>query len=407
MAALTLHPADHWIRRLRHNQPNRHIPNDLHHHCSRGRGEDRYQWNHDHRFSNFGRFTMKQAIPLATQLFVSLFIVSVVGCTPRVIVTPNPGPTDTGVRYYRPKPYLKVEPAEVAIDRNAKKFAPGIVRLSLVYLPDFSEEYSIDVRTGFGTADVGIELEDGWNLTAINQDLDSQTDENIEAIGKLIGAVGDVVPTSLAPMDEDISFTVPATDVPIGFYEAVLGRDSCGRKRLYGFRYVGFVPYGQCPLEMGGSDFACCHDPTAGLFGLTFRNGKMVFKPLAAMSVEPDAGAAGQLGGQTEVAASSGVQPGLDASWPSPLDFTVAQQLDWEADLLSHLREIHPGVESIHIRSKSGAQAGSHVIDVKILPGVNDFAVRMSAEQWIGRQAPALAEADLRIVGGSDLNASP
>ena len=133
----------------------------------------------------------------------------------------------------------------MAIDKNGNPFGTRLVRISLAYLPDFSEEYSIDVRSGLGIANVGIKLEDGWNLTEINQELDSQTDENTKALAEcLLTAVGDVVPT--ASKGENLataSFTVPARNVPIGFYESIIGLDSRGCKRLYGFRYVGFVPF--------------------------------------------------------------------------------------------------------------------------------------------------------------------
>ena len=116
------------------------------------------------------------------------------GCAPRVRVKSNPGPHDQGIRYYRPKPYLLISNiADGVLNENGK---PGravlderYVDIQLQYLPDFEEEYAIDVRTGFGVADVAITLEDGWNLTSINQKLDSQTDENLKAAADLMGSV--------------------------------------------------------------------------------------------------------------------------------------------------------------------------------------------------------------------------
>ena len=34
-----------------------------------------------------------------------------------------------------------------------------------------------------------------------------------------------------------------ATNIPFGFYEAVIARDPKGKKQLYGWRYVGFMPF--------------------------------------------------------------------------------------------------------------------------------------------------------------------
>lgn len=224
---------------------------------------------------------------IVAAVLVAALLLPAAGCTPRVRVTANPGPGTDGIRYYRPKPYLKVVPAEVQVAKDASRIEPGLVQISLVYLPDFTEEYAIDVRPGLGIADVSLTLEDGWNLTEINQELDSQTDENLSAAGDLIKAVSGIVPTAAGDPSQgpQIEFTVPATDVPIGFYESVIGRGPDGRKRLYGFRYLGFLPYQTCPTAMGGSVAACCDDPTASLYGLTFQGGRMVFRPLAAMAM--------------------------------------------------------------------------------------------------------------------------
>ncbi|MFN7733639.1 MAG: hypothetical protein ACK5OB_17210 [Pirellula sp.] len=219
---------------------------------------------------------------------------SAIACTPRVRVLANPTPHDKGIRYYRPKPYLLVSSgvAEVAVSEKEKTVTtkstpdPRYVNIQLVYLPDFEEEYAIDVRSGFGTADVAIKLEDGWNLTELNQKLDSQTDENLKAISELVGAIGKLpTPTaqgesnSKSLTDATPSCTVRASNVPLGYYESVLGRDARGRKRLYGFRYVGFLPYANCPQSMAG--FECNTCETADLYGLVFENEAMVFRRLS------------------------------------------------------------------------------------------------------------------------------
>lgn len=209
------------------------------------------------------------------------------GCAPRVRVRANPAPHDAGIRYYRPKPYLLVTSAAQSILNESGKPVREViddrfVQIELKYLPDFSEEYAIDVRSGFGIADVAITLEDGWNLTAINQKLDSQTDENIRAMAEVVrGAAGLTNPgqrTSSPDGGKQSSFYVKASNVPLGYYESVIGADSCGKKRLYGFRYVGFLPYQACPLGMHGSEMAHCQ--SADVYGLVFENGVMVFRPL-------------------------------------------------------------------------------------------------------------------------------
>ncbi len=199
-------------------------------------------------------------------------LLATTGCLPRTTVVANPGPRDKGIRYYRPKPYLLVQPAEGPV-------AGGQVTIELQYLPDFSEEYSIHVRSGFGINNTSVTLEDGWNLVAIEQELDSRVAEQISALGDLLDAAGNIVPTAKRGAAEAPSITGPATNVPIGFYESVIGRGPDGRKRLYGWRYVGFAPFQTCPLESGGADCQPCD--TAFLYGLVFRNGIMTFEPLA------------------------------------------------------------------------------------------------------------------------------
>lgn len=228
---------------------------------------------------------------------------AVPACTPRVRVVANPKPHDKGIRYYRPKPYLLVSSSgetKVTVKEGSKETITvpdaKYVHIQLQYLPDFEEEYAIDVRSGFGVADVSITLEQGWNLTAINQKLDSQTDENLQGAAALIGSIAKAAGGTSATGEGKASpgaqpsFTVAATNVPLGYYESVIGKDHCGRKRLYGFRYVGFMPYQSCPIQASGSQsFGCTSEE---LYGIIFDQGVMTFKPLseiAATCVQPAA----------------------------------------------------------------------------------------------------------------------
>lgn len=212
--------------------------------------------------------------------------IALVGCTPRVRIRQSPGPRDTGIRYYRPKPYLLIEPAEIVTtvgETATTSPSQEFVSITLDYLPDFTEEYSINVSSGLGTADVSVTLEDGWNLTQLNQVIDSNFDENVAALAELASAGASAfVPTSAsdAPAGSKRKYVVQATNVPIGYYESVLGRDSCGKKRLYGWRYVGFMPHAQCPTDMCGANSIACGDVGNELFGLVFDQGVMTFRPL-------------------------------------------------------------------------------------------------------------------------------
>jgi nitrogen fixation protein len=199
--------------------------------------------------------------------------VAVLGCA-STTVKKDPGPCDRGFRYYRPKPYLFLQPQTGADD---------MVSISLQYLPDFSEEYSIHIRTGIGKNKTSVKLDNGWNLTQLDVDIDTELPQNIEAVSKLISAIA---PKGLVPAPTASPLTagaVKATNVPMGYYEAVVSKGPDGKKRLYGWRYVGFAPYAQCPITSSGVEVTCCE--SLPLYGLVFDHGVMTFKPLAQAAV--------------------------------------------------------------------------------------------------------------------------
>ena len=217
-------------------------------------------------------------ISLRVFVLCALTCVGLFGCTPRIIVRQSPTADDEGIRYYRPKPYLLI--SALHKDTNA---SPDFVSITLDYLPDFSEEYSIKVQPGLGIADVNVSLQDGWNLVSINQKLDSQTDETLKATGDLLKSVAGLAsPNSGSAQTARPIINVPAHNVPLGYYEAVIGRNRNGKKQLFGFRYVGFMPFQACPVELCGSSVAACDN--CMLYGLTFDSGVMTFKPLCEMA---------------------------------------------------------------------------------------------------------------------------
>lgn len=192
-------------------------------------------------------------------LLLGVGVAVIVGCA-STRVKRNPGPHDRGIRYWRPKPYLLIAPVENS---------PQVVKLSIEYLPDYSEEYSIHIRTGIGTNKTEITLDNGWNLTKINVDIDSKASEMVKSIADLIGALpkppgGGGPGQPMTKLTENM-MTVKAHRVPLGFYEPVMGVGPEG-KRIYGWRYVGFAPFAPCPLESGGSD--CTHCTADDLYGL-------------------------------------------------------------------------------------------------------------------------------------------
>lgn len=226
--------------------------------------------------------------PRTTHLLVVLSLLMVLGCTPRATIRPNPTAHDKGLRFYRPKPYLLITPGVTADESTGSKTLVNTdryVRIQLEYLPDFSEEYSIEVRPGLGTNNTKINLKDGWNLTQLDQDLDSNVDDNIKAFAELAKATSGFVPTastSKSSSDGQREFVVQATNIPLGFYESVIQRDACGRKQFYGWRYIGFAPFNGCPSSGQGASCISCE---TDLYGLVFREGVMTFAPLSENSL--------------------------------------------------------------------------------------------------------------------------
>jgi len=216
--------------------------------------------------------------------------VTAAGCLPRTFVRKDPGPRDRGIRYYRPKPYLMVKPLVTQSSDDAPgELKPGFVSIETVMLPDFGEEYSIQIRSGLGVNETSVTLTDGWNLTAINAKLDSQFDENLSAAAEMVKALpGLSGGGSREAATLGGSMQIMALDVPMGLYEAVISRDAHGQKRLYGFRYVGFFPFAPCPIESCGVAPEACQSSV--LYGLvydkTYR--AMVFKELNQLTVEQE-----------------------------------------------------------------------------------------------------------------------
>lgn len=204
---------------------------------------------------------------------------------PKVTVVKNPSDCEEGIRYYRPKPYLFISPVDktVTTTKDGSVTVPGAspdaVQIKLQYLPDYTEEYSLQVDPGLGIATVNIKLQDGWNLTEINQTLDSNFDDNVKAVAELAKSAASFKTSAGDSTLESPVATVSATNVPIGYYESVIGRDQCGRKQMYGWRYLGFMPYNTCPLDAHGMECHPCGDPNA-IYGLVFVDGRMAFRQI-------------------------------------------------------------------------------------------------------------------------------
>lgn len=205
------------------------------------------------------------------------------GCT-RVVVTKNPGCEDEGIRYYRPKPYLMIAPAAAPVATGEGKGEQATyVSISIQYLPDYNEEYSIKLKSGLGVGKLAVTLENGWNLTSVDLTTDQQVDELIGSVASLLSAGAQIArsPGQAAVRAET------DRDVPIGLYEAVIAeRPGCG-KGIFGWRYIGFAPFNTCPVcPIENHDYVDC----TGLWTLVGTNGGLAFRQLDLSGVNPRTG---------------------------------------------------------------------------------------------------------------------
>ena len=224
------------------------------------------------------------------------------GCA-RMVVRKHPGPKDTGIRFYRPKPYLFIGPggpAKEAAGKGDQKagesggekcesvskpeteltLLPVVMRVE--YLPDYSEEYSIKMRPGLGITKLAVTLTDGWNLTSVNAETDQQYDEILKSVADLVSAVG-----SVAGGAKRASYNGHAeSDVPLGYYEAVLACNECGTKELIGWRYIGFMPCMACPTRatVNRESYQCGQE---SLFALVFKGNSLRMQRMDTLGICP------------------------------------------------------------------------------------------------------------------------
>jgi len=122
---------------------------------------------------------------------------------------------EEGIRFYRPHPYLLVtltpppttgaESGPSTADKPKPKQATppadptpatpdstGKVYMQIVWLPDKSENYAIEIRSGLGTIDSSFQLKDGWQLTQFGGKIDTKIPETIAAVSSLLQAAAGV-----------------------------------------------------------------------------------------------------------------------------------------------------------------------------------------------------------------------
>jgi len=102
-----------------------------------------------------------------------------------------------GLRFYRPAPYLQVSEAADTTDGGSKSGGAQATRLqfSIVWLPDYKQEYIVQSHPGFGSVTFKRTLADGWNLTGMEASMDSKTAEILTALAGLLPKATRAQPT--------------------------------------------------------------------------------------------------------------------------------------------------------------------------------------------------------------------
>src|SRR5262245_36832133 len=109
-----------------------------------------------------------------TALVISGLLASCAGVQVQRVTSHN----QSGIRYWRPAPYLAL------VETRTDNAVTCEVRPFM--LPDKTEEYAITINAGVGSVKATPTLTDGWNLTSLAADADSQIDENLTALGALL-----------------------------------------------------------------------------------------------------------------------------------------------------------------------------------------------------------------------------
>jgi hypothetical protein len=103
-----------------------------------------------------------------------------------------------GFRYCLPQPYLLVTKVKPATDQRSSKTstrsssasetAPDL-EYKIIYLPNTQEKFAVRVKSGLGSVNSTLKIQDGWQLTEVGGTVDTKVPETITAITGLLQAI--------------------------------------------------------------------------------------------------------------------------------------------------------------------------------------------------------------------------
>jgi nitrogen fixation protein len=168
------------------------------------------------------------------------------GCGGSVTVKKLSSEKDEGIPYYLPKPYLlitrglsatvykpKVTETVTEKSSNGTKTTTTVTEqavgtpntdktaysMEIVYLPDLRDKYGITIKSGSGTSDTKITLENGWRLTSLAEISDTKIADTIKATAELASAITPAIAEILKNIEIPSTKEVPSS---ISIYEMVL-----------------------------------------------------------------------------------------------------------------------------------------------------------------------------------------
>lgn len=113
------------------------------------------------------------------------------GCSSVKVTHVDDSDTSAGVHFYEPRPYLLVTKTEA---KDASGNLTNGFMNQIIWLPDHSRRYKVEVKSGWGSVNGSVKLQNGWMLDTLGAQTDSKIPETIAAVGGLLAAVPKVVP---------------------------------------------------------------------------------------------------------------------------------------------------------------------------------------------------------------------
>lgn len=98
------------------------------------------------------------------------------------------GDVSDGVHFYEPRPYLLIADQPKVDDTG--KVTGHSYNSTIIYLPDKSQRYVVQIKQGWGTVNGSVKLADGWRLDTLGAQTDSKGPETITAVTGLLKEAG-------------------------------------------------------------------------------------------------------------------------------------------------------------------------------------------------------------------------